>query len=140
MKIKAWGEEYRMTTVCIESYENGVMRGRFYNPYLNGGKKFESLTQLLTEMEQTLEQMEFPKAFSATRTFAQPPPETDTGQADRGTQPGAAATFAIRVLFRQNASWQGSITWLDHRQEQSFRSVLELILLMDSALKGKDTA
>ena len=52
-------------------------------------------------------------------------------------QRGEAATFALRILFRQNASWQGSITWLEGEAEQSFRSVLELILLMDSALRGE---
>jgi hypothetical protein len=39
------------------------------------------------------------------------------------------------VLFRQNASWQGSITWMEGKQEQSFRSALELIFLMNSALE-----
>ena len=45
------------------------------------------------------------------------------------------ATFAVRVLFRQNASWQGEVTWLEGKREESFRSVLELILLMDGALQ-----
>jgi hypothetical protein len=40
----------------------------------------------------------------------------------------------VRVLFRQNASWQGSLTWLEEGKEESFRSVLELLLLMHSAL------
>ena len=55
---------------------------------------------------------------------------------------GALATFAVRLIFRQNASWQGSITWLEGEAEQSFRSVLELTLLMDSALmeSGRETA
>ncbi|NLW65775.1 MAG: hypothetical protein GXY26_06040, partial [Clostridiales bacterium] len=36
--------------------------------------------------------------------------------------------------FRQNASWQGVITWAEDRREESFRSALELVFLMDSAL------
>ena len=47
---------------------------------------------------------------------------------------GKIATFAIKILFRQNTSWQGSILWLEWGEEQSFRSVLELIYLMDNAL------
>ena len=140
MKTRAWGEEYRTTTVCIDSCENGVLNGRFYNRYLDGGRHFESLTQFLTEMERTLDRMDFPKAFTTTRTFAVPPPDMDSGQTEDTLQKGAAATFAIRVLFRQNASWQGTITWLERKQEQSFRSVLELILLMNSALSGQDAA
>ena len=44
------------------------------------------------------------------------------------------ATFVINVLYRQNASWQGTINWLNEGKTQSFRSTLELIRLMDSAL------
>ena len=44
---RAWSAEYRTTTLCIDSYENGVPKGRFYNPFMKGGKSFESLTQLL---------------------------------------------------------------------------------------------
>ena len=51
---------------------------------------------------------------------------------------GRRATFAVRVLFRQNATWQGSVTWMEKNQEESFRSVLELLLLMNSAVsKGR---
>jgi hypothetical protein len=46
----------------------------------------------------------------------------------------------VRVLFRQNASWQGSVTWMEGRQEESFRSALELLLLMKSALDQKQEA
>jgi len=130
---RAWGAEYRTTTVCIDSYESGVLRGRFYNPYLSGGKTFSSMTQFLLEMEKALDAMDFPKAFTATRTFA-PTPDISSGLPDVEYHSGTEATFVIRVLFRQNASWQGSVTWLEGQQEQSFRSVLELILLMDNAL------
>jgi len=133
MTTRAWGAEYRTTTVCIDSYENGVLSGRFYNPYLPEGKSFRSMAQFLLEMEQVLDAMDFPKAFAATRTFS-PPPEHETGPPGTEYRPGDEATFAVRILFRQNASWQGSITWIEGRQEQSFRSVLELILLMDNAL------
>lgn len=136
MTTRAWGEEYRTTTVCIDSYENEVPEGRFYNPYLNEGRNFRSMTQFLLEMEQALDAMDFPKAFTATRSFAKPP-GGDTGPPGTTTRMGKEATFAVRILFRQNASWQGSVTWLEGRQEQSFRSVLELILLMNSALTGQ---
>ena len=48
------------------------------------------------------------------------------------------ATFQLRVLFRQNASWQGSLIWVDQRMDAQFRSVLELVRLMDSALTMKE--
>ena len=45
----------------------------------------------------------------------------------------------MRVIFRQNASWQGSVTWLEEEKEENFRSVLELVLLMHSATSLEDT-
>lgn len=42
------------------------------------------------------------------------------------------------MIFRQHTSWQGVVIWLEQQMEQSFRSVLELILLMDSALRSRD--
>lgn len=44
------------------------------------------------------------------------------------------ATFLVRVSFCQNNTWQGNVTWLDNRQSQNFRSMMELLYLMDSAL------
>ena len=130
---KVWGEEYRTTFVCVDSYDNGVLKGRFYNPYTGNGHSFESLTDFLVKIEQMLKEMEFPKAFTATRTFAEQP-KRPACEADANCEPGKRATFALRILFQQNASWQGSVTWIDNKQEQSFRSVLELIFLFDNAL------
>ena len=133
MAINGYSEEHRTTLVCVDSYHKGVPQGRFYNPYMSAEQSFQSLTQFLQAMESTLEMMDFPKAFTATRTFA-PLPGYTTGPPLSQCQPGAQATFAVKILFRQNASWQGSVTWLEGKREQSFRSVLELILLMSSAL------
>lgn len=48
---------------------------------------------------------------------------------------GKLATFYVRILFRQNASWQGTVLWSEGGQEERFRSALELALLLDSALE-----
>ena len=134
---KAWGNEYRSTIVCVDSYEKGILTGRFFNPYLDTGQTFESLTQFLSRMEQALDTMNFPQAYTATRTFAQPPKDR-TDQPDVVFRKGQVATFMVKVLFRQNASWQGSVIWQEGGKEQSFRSVLELIFLMDSALSSAE--
>ena len=43
-------------------------------------------------------------------------------------------TFQIEVQYCQNATWQGEIVWAEKNQRQRFRSDLELLRLMDSAL------
>lgn len=45
------------------------------------------------------------------------------------------AVFLLDIQHRQNATWQGSITWVDRQNKQYFRSALELIKLIESALE-----
>ena len=47
-------------------------------------------------------------------------------------------TFVIQVRMQQNATWQGSVHWVEGEQTKHFRSALELIRLMDEGLKSKD--
>ena len=47
-------------------------------------------------------------------------------------------TFIIKVMDQQNAIWQGSVTWVDEQREQYFRSTLELLKLIDGALKKRN--
>ncbi|MFQ7288640.1 MAG: hypothetical protein ACLRPV_06880 [Lacrimispora saccharolytica] len=43
-------------------------------------------------------------------------------------------TFLLNIYDRQNATWQGTISWVDKNEKQQFRSALELIKLIESAL------
>ncbi|HIW60580.1 MAG TPA: hypothetical protein H9880_11970 [Candidatus Anaerobutyricum avicola] len=43
-------------------------------------------------------------------------------------------TFILKILDRKNSTWQGSILWVDKRNEQYFRSALEMLKLIDEAL------
>ncbi|RQD78662.1 MAG: hypothetical protein D5R97_00130 [Candidatus Syntrophonatronum acetioxidans] len=44
-------------------------------------------------------------------------------------------TFLVRIQYRHNASWQGTLSWLEGKKTIRFRSLLELILLMQEALE-----
>ena len=131
---KMWGNEYRTTMVCIDSYENRVPVGRFYNRYYPEGVRFESLIDLLKKMEDMLDRMQFPQPFASVRNFVEVSTPEDGLPGGPAPLEGKYATFEVRVLFRQNASWQGSLVWLEGKREESFRSVLELIFLIDSAI------
>ncbi|HBU13020.1 MAG TPA: hypothetical protein DEB31_09965 [Clostridiales bacterium] len=41
-------------------------------------------------------------------------------------------TFVVTVQYRQNASWQGTVKWLEGEKEARFESALEFIKLVDS--------
>ena len=43
-------------------------------------------------------------------------------------------TFVVEVIDQQNASWQGTVNWINTGKKENFRSALELIRLIDSAL------
>ena len=43
-------------------------------------------------------------------------------------------TFVVQILDTQNLTWQGTVTWLDSKNKESFRSLLELVRLIDSAI------
>lgn len=134
MQKKRLGNEYHTTLVCIDDYEGRILKGRLLNPGLCDPIPFYGAVQFLREMEKLLDEMKFPESFTQMRTFRsngfmQPEEDCDSVEAT-----GKIASFNLRILFRQNATWQGSIIWLEGRQEESFRSVLELMILIDSAL------
>ena len=91
--------------------------------------------EFLTRMEDLLDQMQFPQSFAAVRSFQPAPRSAEESPPEPGVQEGKLGTFVVRVIFRQNASWQGSVSWLEGRRDESFRSVLELLMLLTSALE-----
>lgn len=137
MQGRMWGNEYRTTVVCVDSYEQGVLSGRLYNPYLSEGKTFRSLMEFLRVMESLLDEMNFPQPFTSIRSFQKSQGAARSGAPESDPQEGKIGTFSVRIIFRQNSSWQGSVCWLEGNEEESFRSALELLLLMDSALGEK---
>lgn len=134
---KLWIPKNRKTIVCIDSYQDGVFQGRFYGTD-GTAQAFSSLSQFLVLMEDMLEQANVPQSDTATRSFAAILPHTAIGSHRCSGSKGQQATFELQILFRQHSSWQGVILWQEQHREQSFRSVLELILLMDSALRGME--
>ena len=47
-------------------------------------------------------------------------------------------TFILEINDNQNQSWQGQIEWVQGQKRQSFRSVIELLNLMDSVINEED--
>jgi hypothetical protein len=135
MRDKISANEFRTTIICVDEYDGGKLSGRIFNPYLKGGESFACLMNLLVGIDDLLDEMRFPQSFQAKRGFVPAPPVPEDREVD-ASPAGVRATFAVRVLFRQNASWQGSLTWLEGGREESFRSALELVFLIRGALEG----
>ncbi len=45
-----------------------------------------------------------------------------------------SSTFIVRVENRQNGTLQGKITWADENRTEHFRSMLEMLKLMEEAM------
>lgn len=134
MLQQVWAGENRRITVCVDSYEEGIMKGRFYNAYQEM-EHFESLVQFLSSVEKILENQQTPQSYTSLRRFSELLPEEQSAMPLGRIRKGTRATFEVLVLFRQHSSWQGMVIWREQKQEQPFRSVLELIMLLDSALR-----
>ncbi len=123
--------EQKSFLVRVLSYEDKRPAGVILGPQLDWAISFSGLTQLLLAVDRPpgLEVPAEADAFLAPvrkkkrRTAARPP-----------FRRPALATFSLRILFYQNASWQGNVHWLEKNKTISFRSALELIVLFDSAL------
>jgi len=115
----------------LDSYDNGVPVGTLYCPVQGKLGSFCSLIQLLSHIERMLDA----DATSHFRESVSPPPR----ETPSATIPlrGSLASFSLHVLFRMNSSWQGTVTWLEGEQTQHFRSVMELIHLINNAMERK---
>ena len=135
MEKYRWIGEDRKYTVCVDSYQDTVMKGRILSPDRET-EEFQSLSQFLVKMEALLDQAQAPQAFTQPRTFTRHL-HPEAGCILRSTGKGVKMTFELHVIFRQHTSWQGVLVWKEKKLQHNFRSVLELILLMDSALSNQ---
>lgn len=46
-------------------------------------------------------------------------------------------SFVVEVKSQENHSWQGTITWVEGKRTEHFRSALEMFRLMDSTLSNE---
>ena len=44
-------------------------------------------------------------------------------------------TFVVKIEHCCNETWQGEVVWAEENRKEKFRSALELIKLMDEAMK-----
>ncbi len=132
--------------MCVDRrLEHHQPRGRLYHAYSREEEQFDTLEQLLARLEKFYNWINFPYPGTDDRTFIGAgkegiphinPAERTKIMKDEEllSRHGELGTFVIRVQQRQNSSWQGRITWMDRDRTVYFRSVWELIKLIDGAL------
>lgn len=124
--------------VCVDNVLEQEISGRVYNPFVPRMAEFPNIYLLIDRMERIINYLGFPQSAQDYRSFGKSKGKGDFNKImDDETFEnliGEKATFIVQVQFRQNATWQGSISWVEQKKEQKFRSALEMIKLMDSAL------
>lgn len=130
--------------ICIDEYSNYKLSGRIYHSSIPEGRGFDTFIEFIDVMEEVFDSMDYPQSSVEFRSFAEGgyvnKQVTKTGMRcsiARNRERGELATFSLRVMFRQNASWQGVLRWLEEEKEADFRSILELLKLLESALPAQ---
>ena len=137
--------------VCVDQIKNKELSGNFYHSYSLTGSPFSNLGHLLFQMETLFNELKFPFPSTNERHFdGTVQKDTETEEPDRNHHAekrekimndeqllmhhGDLGSFIIRVQHRQNSSWQGRITWVEKNQTLYFRSVWEMMKLIETAI------
>lgn len=149
-----------LVNLCMDSYSIEQQKGRIYHLYSHAPVTFCSLPEAFKKMDTLYDYIDFPQASTRIRSFLVSGRKRTMNDIrhDREAEwmedrkrevrevaalekmlkhRGTEATFIIRVKYRQNSSWQGEITWVDGKKKEYFRSALELMKLLDSALESE---
>lgn len=140
--VKFIYNEKKSCYVMIDYYRDRNPVGKIYNSALGCCHDFFSLTSLIKLIDEViLSETERNDMFQ--RRFVEE--LEDEPEWDQQTYPfnfdlkesrGHLATFKIDILFTQRKSWQGVIKWIENDSELCFRSVYELIQLIDNVVYG----
>ena len=134
--------------LCINRNNDGELSGEFYHSYSRTPVPFQGIGQMTLRMEKLYDWLRFPYPGTNSRSFGNVPkaegrkPERKKIMSDDTllTKHGDIGTFIVRVQHRQNSSWQGRITWMEEDRTIQFRSVWEMIKLIESAVDRVSTA
>jgi hypothetical protein len=117
--------------------------GFLYNDYYEIRIDFRGMREFLNSLEDYFDQYNFPQSTHILRKFTENKKKKGSLiKMEKGKMElkSGDATFTIHVQFRQNASWQGTISWIQGNKTQRFRSELEMIKLMIDAMDYEKTA
>ncbi len=128
--------------LCVDGLNEAGIQGCFYHSYSNDPVRFATLGELLFRMEGFFDRINFPHRGNSDRTFTNEPPhyfrekERNKVMSDQELlgHKGQQETFIVRVQHRQNNTWQGRITWAEKNKTLTFRSIWEMVHLMENAI------
>ncbi len=125
--------------ILVNKTDDFDISGTLYNEYYELTMKFHGIREFFGSLDQFFDFVNFPQSSHEHRTFGlirnkrKEVPKTMKKE-KLEVEVGDKATFTVHVQFRQNASWQGTIQWIEGNKTQRFRSELEMLKLMTNAI------
>ena len=131
--------------ICVDRITGNDIAGRIYCRMDREPSGFSSSGYMLLVIDELCDRIGCPQPAVISRTFSDKLQSGKNREAvDIMSSPevfedkkGEEATFVLHIKYRQNATWQGDITWAEENKSCSFRSALELLKLIDSAMNGQ---
>ncbi len=128
--------------LCVDALRSGGPAGRLFHSYRTDAVEFDGADRMIFLMEELYNALHFPHPGTNERRFAPArKAEADYTERDRImkdetllSKHGDLGTFIVRVQHRQNSSWQGRITWMEQDKTISFRSIWEMVKLIENAV------
>lgn len=128
--------------VCIDKFAENEVMGSFYHCFSNEPVVFKTSLGMINSLEKVMDMIDYPQKTTKSRVFK----ESELNEVSKVkelrkimSEPevmknrGEKATFIVEIKYRENATWQGTVKWVEENKEHNFRSALELIKLIDSA-------
>ena len=142
--------------VCVDEYHESGWQGRIYTRLQESGISFRNMEEMLHISGTIWDAIGFPQESTIGREFTERHEhqskfsnkvefkiaypndgkrdkiKVEVSEEDMDKKNGEQGTFIVRIRYRQNATWQGHVTWVEENKTVPFRSALELIRLIDS--------
>ena len=127
--------------LCVDRISRHRMTGRLYHRYSKQVIPFVSGEQAVFLMEQLFDSLQFPYPSTLERSFSEELKSAPTSRQERLmndedllSRHGDLGSFIVRVQHRHNSCGLGTLTWMERDKTVHFRSIWEMIKLVESAL------
>lgn len=136
--------------ICIDDFVNDEICGRIYNAYYSDAVFFSSSMEMFKTMNDIFDIFGYPHSTVDLRSFYDEESAAAVNKARAARMKsaprtnlvrhedvrGKLVTLRTRIMFRQNATWQGRVRWIEEDLSENFSSVLELIMLISSIFES----
>ena len=127
--LKMMGSDVK---ICVYSCDEQEIKGKIYHCCLEEPMIFHGISDMVIKVDKIYDAIGFPPSSPERRTIH---PRKNTAQPlkyyhdfkDFASMEGEKFAFFLKVRYRQNVSWQGSIHFSGDVSSYQFRSVLELM-------------